>query len=262
VSTTQPESRHLPREIGTAAAPVAGSPPNSGAPTRRLGLALAVIATAQLMVVRCCPTAPAASSAPRPPRSSTCRPSTSASPQHRHRLRSDLDRPGRHRSPEPARPGQIVFERATCWTDPPRVTACVSGLLAQMIIPPWVCQLRRLHGGTTGQGPADDCPITAIATEITATSPKQDEGDRSAPPRPRRRPAPIRRNDHRPRRTPRDGHWPGGIREYIPDARPGTQQPVPLSPRTGITPATPALLPDEHRSGQVRQGHRNLLTCR
>ena len=39
------------REVSTAAVPVAASPPSSGAPTRRLGLALAVIATAQLMVV-------------------------------------------------------------------------------------------------------------------------------------------------------------------------------------------------------------------
>jgi hypothetical protein len=39
------------REVSTAAAPVAASTPSSGAPTRRLGLALAVIATAQLMVV-------------------------------------------------------------------------------------------------------------------------------------------------------------------------------------------------------------------
>jgi EmrB/QacA subfamily drug resistance transporter len=39
------------REVSTAAASVAGSTPSSGAPTRRLGLALAVIATAQLMVV-------------------------------------------------------------------------------------------------------------------------------------------------------------------------------------------------------------------
>jgi len=38
------------REVSTAAARAAASP-NSGAPTRRLGLALAVIATAQLMVV-------------------------------------------------------------------------------------------------------------------------------------------------------------------------------------------------------------------
>ena len=39
------------REVSTAAASNATAPPSSGAPTRRLGLALAVIATAQLMVV-------------------------------------------------------------------------------------------------------------------------------------------------------------------------------------------------------------------
>jgi len=51
VSTTQPDSRHLPREVSHAAASNAAVTPSSGAPQRRLGLALAVIATAQLMVV-------------------------------------------------------------------------------------------------------------------------------------------------------------------------------------------------------------------
>ena len=71
------------------------------------------------------------------------------------------------------RPGQIVSERAPCRTDPPRVTADVSGLPAQMIIRPWTGQLRRLHDSTTGQGRVDDRPITAIAAEITVTSPGQ-----------------------------------------------------------------------------------------
>jgi MFS family permease len=39
------------REVSTAAASNATATPSQGAPTRRLGLALAVIATAQLMVV-------------------------------------------------------------------------------------------------------------------------------------------------------------------------------------------------------------------
>ena len=60
-------------------------------------------------------------------------------------------------------PGQILFERATCWTDPPRVTADVSGLLGQSAVPPWAAQIRRLDDGTAGQGPADDRPIQAIA---------------------------------------------------------------------------------------------------
>jgi EmrB/QacA subfamily drug resistance transporter len=50
LSTTPPETGHLPREVSNAA-PAAAVTPSSGAPQRRLGLALAVIATAQLMVV-------------------------------------------------------------------------------------------------------------------------------------------------------------------------------------------------------------------
>src|SRR5580700_11662278 len=51
LSATPPDSGQLPRQVSTAAASNATSTPSSGAPQRRLGLALAVIATAQLMVV-------------------------------------------------------------------------------------------------------------------------------------------------------------------------------------------------------------------
>jgi hypothetical protein len=79
-------------------------------------------------------------------------------------------------------PGQVLFERATCWTDPPRVTADVTGLLGQTVIPPWAGQLRRLDDGTAGHGPADDRPVEAVAptspaprlsrTKATATLPR------------------------------------------------------------------------------------------
>ncbi len=49
--TPPPDTRPPTREVSTAAASDATGTPSSGAPTRRLGLALAVIATAQLMVV-------------------------------------------------------------------------------------------------------------------------------------------------------------------------------------------------------------------
>jgi hypothetical protein len=49
-------------------------------------------------------------------------------------------------------PGQVLFERAMCWTDPPRVTADVSGLLDQMVVPPWVGRMRRREDGSVGQG--------------------------------------------------------------------------------------------------------------
>ena len=117
-------------------------------------------------------------------------------------------------------PGQVVFERATCWTDPPRVTADVTGLLAQTIVAPWAAQLRRLNDGTTGYGPADDRPVQAVAAEITGTTPQTDEGDGSAPPDPdddlrhfvETVTAPVGRD--------RDGGWLGGVREYVADAGP------------------------------------------
>jgi hypothetical protein len=79
-------------------------------------------------------------------------------------------------------PGQILFERATCWTDPPRVTADVSGLLGQTVVPPGAAQIRRLEDGTVGQGPADDRPVEAVAAEIVHATPEQDEGDGNTPP--------------------------------------------------------------------------------
>jgi hypothetical protein len=117
-------------------------------------------------------------------------------------------------------PGQILFERATCWTDPPRVTADVSGLLGQTVVPPWATQMRRLEDGAVGQGPADDRPIEAVAAEIVHVTPEQDEGDGNTPPD----------LDEGLRRFveavaaagagERDGSWLSGIREYIPDAGP------------------------------------------
>jgi hypothetical protein len=117
-------------------------------------------------------------------------------------------------------PGQILFERATCWTDPPRVTADVSGLLGQTVVPPWAAQMRRLEDGTVGQGPADDRLIEAVAAEIVRATPERDEGDGETPPD----------LDEGLRRfveavtaagaRERDGGWLGGIREYIPNAGP------------------------------------------
>jgi hypothetical protein len=116
--------------------------------------------------------------------------------------------------------GQVLFERATCWTDPPRVTADVSGLLSQMVVPPWAPRLRRLEDGTAGQGPADDRPAEAIAADIARTTPEPDEGDGSTPPDSdeglRRFAASVTAAGTRER----DGGWLSGIREYIPDAGP------------------------------------------
>ena len=115
-------------------------------------------------------------------------------------------------------PGQVLFERATCWTDPPRVTADVSGLLAQTIVPPWAAQMRRFDDGTVGQGPADDRPAEAVAAGIVRAMPEPDEGDGSAPPDPGEG---LRRFvEAVTAQGTRDGGWLSGIREYIPDAGP------------------------------------------
>ena len=83
-------------------------------------------------------------------------------------------------------PGQVLFERATCWTDPPRVTADVSGLLAQTVVTPWAAQMRRFDDGAVGQRPADDRPADAVAAEIARAMPEPDEDDGSTPRTPTR----------------------------------------------------------------------------
>ena len=145
-------------------------------------------------------------------------------------------------------PGQILFERATCWTDPPRVTADVSGLLGQTVVPPWAAQLRRLEDGTVGQGPADDRPAEAIAAEIAGATPEQDEGDGSAPPDPdedlRRFVEAVTAQRTRTRRRLARRHP-----RVHPRRRPGTQQPLRLSPRL-----IPASSRDVIPQGAMRHG--------
>jgi hypothetical protein len=117
-------------------------------------------------------------------------------------------------------PGQVVFERATCWTAPPRVSADISGLLGQLVVPPWQGHICRREDGTAGEGPADDRPAEAIAAEITQTPPCHDDGHGSAPPDPddalhRFVQAVTAATGPGP-----DGTWLGGPRYHIPDAGP------------------------------------------
>ncbi|MGH3240841.1 MAG: tetratricopeptide repeat protein [Spirillospora sp.] len=81
--------------------------------------------------------------------------------------------------------GQVLFERATCWTDPPAVSADVSGLLHQVVVPPWGERLRMTPGGDTETVPPDERPVEEVAAEIVAAVPETDEdsGD-GAPPDP------------------------------------------------------------------------------
>jgi hypothetical protein len=117
-------------------------------------------------------------------------------------------------------PGQVLFERATCWTDPPHVTADISGLLAQAVAAPWAGKPRALEDGTIGYGPADDRPAETIAAEIADTAPEQDQGDGGTPPDPdedlRRFVDAVTDSGGRER----DGGWLSGLREYVPDTGP------------------------------------------
>jgi tetratricopeptide (TPR) repeat protein len=116
--------------------------------------------------------------------------------------------------------GQILFERATCWTDPPRVTADITGLLGQDVVPPWGAQLRKLDNGKAGYGPEDDRPVEAVADEIVHATPDTGDGEGSTP----------AESDEDLRRfveavtaadaSERGGGWLDGIREYIPNSGP------------------------------------------
>jgi hypothetical protein len=117
-------------------------------------------------------------------------------------------------------PGQVLFERATRWTGPPRVTADVTGLLGQVTVPPWESHLQRPDGGTAGHRPADGRPVEGIAGELACAAPEPDEGDGNRPPD----------TDEGLRRFvetvtaagagERGGGWLGGVREYVADAGP------------------------------------------
>ncbi|THA37509.1 hypothetical protein [Streptomyces sp. A1547] len=68
--------------------------------------------------------------------------------------------------------GHVLYEHATCWTDPPAVTADVSGLLAQHTVAPWA---------ENGQRPADTRPVEEIARDIVTADPAPDGGDGQTP---------------------------------------------------------------------------------
>jgi hypothetical protein len=79
---------------------------------------------------------------------------------------------------------QVLYEHATCWTDPPPVPADVSTFLHQMAVPPWAEAMRGTPEGTMEKTPADDRPEAELAAEIVQASPDPDPGDGETPPDP------------------------------------------------------------------------------
>ncbi|MBY8877995.1 hypothetical protein [Actinacidiphila acidipaludis] len=78
-------------------------------------------------------------------------------------------------------PGQVLFEHATCWTDPPAVSADVSTLLVQTVVAPWGERMRFTADGERDDVPADERPAEEVAAEIVTAEPRVDEGDGEAP---------------------------------------------------------------------------------
>ncbi|WP_432922575.1 hypothetical protein ACQPZZ_24780 [Microbispora sp. CA-135349] len=71
--------------------------------------------------------------------------------------------------------GQILYEHATCWTEPPQVSADVSTLLCQMLVAPWDEKMYITPDGDMARSPADDREAEELAAEILRATPTPDE---------------------------------------------------------------------------------------
>ncbi|WP_369185779.1 hypothetical protein [Streptomyces sp. Y1] len=78
--------------------------------------------------------------------------------------------------------GQLLFEHATCWTDPPAVTADVSTLLGQIVSAPWEAGLRFDEDGDRVEGESDRRSAEELAEAILAAAPVAPQGDGQTPP--------------------------------------------------------------------------------
>ncbi len=76
---------------------------------------------------------------------------------------------------------QILFEHATCWTDPPVFAADVTTFLHQSNVAPWDEHMIFGLDGSTAQEPADDRPPQELAEEIFQADPIPNSGDGATP---------------------------------------------------------------------------------
>jgi hypothetical protein len=77
--------------------------------------------------------------------------------------------------------GQVLFEHASCWTDPPAVSADITGLLHQVMKSPWGERLRVSPNGALETVPPDERPEEELAAEIVRATPQSVDDD-GAPP--------------------------------------------------------------------------------
>jgi len=78
-------------------------------------------------------------------------------------------------------PGQVLHEHASCWTDPPAVTADSVTLLHPSVVAPWGEVLRLGDDGSAVRGEADERPEAEIAAEIVGADRAPDAGDGETP---------------------------------------------------------------------------------
>jgi hypothetical protein len=78
-------------------------------------------------------------------------------------------------------PGQVLHEHASCWTDPPGVTADSVTLLHQSVVAPWAAGLRQGADGGVEPGEPDERPEGEIAAAVVAADPTPDGGDGQTP---------------------------------------------------------------------------------
>lgn len=78
-------------------------------------------------------------------------------------------------------PGQVLHAHASCWTDPPAITADSVGLLHQSVVAPWGEQLRQGADGGVERGPADGRTAAEVAAGIVGADPAADPGDGEGP---------------------------------------------------------------------------------
>ncbi|MER7584526.1 hypothetical protein [Kitasatospora sp. NPDC097691] len=79
-------------------------------------------------------------------------------------------------------PGRLLFEHATCWTDPPAVTADISTLLGQIVNAPWEPGLQFGEDGEAQEAGPDERSAEELAEAILAATPTAPEGDGQTPP--------------------------------------------------------------------------------
>ncbi|MFJ1709405.1 hypothetical protein [Kitasatospora sp. NPDC088346] len=77
---------------------------------------------------------------------------------------------------------ELLFEHATCWTDPPAVTADVSTLLGQIVSAPWEPGLQFDEDGGPQEAEPDQRSAEELAEAILAATPTAPEGDGQTPP--------------------------------------------------------------------------------